>query len=69
MATERLERAAKLIGSETDTGKIAERMVEAGYGEKFAEGHAKTFRGLLAKEGLLKGGPATKPAPTPGREV
>lgn len=68
MATERLEKAAKLIGTETNEAKIAERLVEAGYGEAFAAGHAKTFRGLLAKEGLLKGA-APKAAPTPAREV
>lgn len=63
MATERLKKAAALIGSATDVAKIEAALIEAGYGEKYAAGYAPVFRELLASEGLLAKGRPASPAP------
>ena len=62
MATERQRKAADLINK----GAAPEAaLLEAGYGEKFAAGHAAEFVGLAAKLGLLNTRTARTAAPAP----
>lgn len=60
--TARQKKAAGLIAGGKD---VTEALLEAGYGKRFATGHAKTYAGLLVSLGLLDEKRAAKATPAP----